>query len=174
MKRLVLLRHAKAEPAGSGIDDRKRELLPRGRDDSSAMGKHLARRNIAFDLILSSSARRSVDTLERICGQLPATQRIEILDALYLAAPRELLATIRSVAENVKTLMLIGHNPGVEQLAASLAREPVKRKERDYFDLIGEKFPTGAMVVLDFSLRRWRDIGPSQGKLIDFVRPRDL
>jgi phosphohistidine phosphatase len=71
-------------------------------------------------------------------------------------------------------VMVIGHNPGLEELAALLAREPVRRKERERRDVLEEKFPTAALAVLDFEIDRWRDIQPGEGKLVDFVRPRDL
>jgi len=70
--------------------------------------------------------------------------------------------------------MVIGHNPGLEELAAILAREPVRRKERERRDELEEKFPTAALAVLDFDADRWREITPGEGKLIDFVRPKDL
>src|SRR5664279_4412504 len=148
--------------------------MSRGREDAPAMGKYLAREKYLPDLILSSTARRTVETADLVTDRLPKSQQIDYVEALYLAEPREILAAIRAVPDAVKTLMVIGHNPGMEQLAASLSREPVKRKERDRFELIEEKFPTGALAVLDFNTSRWRDVAPGQGELIDFVRPRDL
>jgi phosphohistidine phosphatase len=174
VKRLLLLRHAKTVPAGPGIEDHERALMSRGREDAPAMGKYLAREKYLPDLILSSTARRTVETADLVTERWPKTQRIDYVEALYLAEPREILSVIRGVPDSIKTLMVIGHNPGMEQLAASLSREPVKRKERDRFDLIEEKFPTGALAVMDFNISRWRDIAPGQGELIDFVRPRDL
>ena len=85
-----------------------------------------------------------------------------------------LAADPRARRTRSKTLLVVGHNPGMEQFATLLAREPVKRKERDRFDLIEEKFPTAALAVLDFDVSRWRDVAAGQGALIDFVRPRDL
>ncbi len=69
---------------------------------------------------------------------------------------------------------MVGHNPGIEHAASLLARDPVRRKERDHFDAIEEKFPTGALAVLDFDVPGWRDIEAGEGMLVDFVRPRDL
>jgi phosphohistidine phosphatase len=70
--------------------------------------------------------------------------------------------------------MLVGHNPGMEQCAALLAREPVRRKERARHEALEEKFPTCALAVLDFDVGRWRDVREGSGKLADFVRPGDL
>ncbi|MGZ6021795.1 MAG: SixA phosphatase family protein [Rhizomicrobium sp.] len=174
MRRLLLLRHAKSVPAEPGIEDHERELMTRGRDDAPAVGKYLARKKYVPDLILSSTARRTVETTDLVTQRLNGSQHVDYVDALYLAGPREILAAIRAVPEAVKTLMVVGHNPGLEQVATSLSREPVKQKERDRFELIEEKFPTGALAVFDFDVPRWRDVAPGQGELIDFVRPRDL
>jgi len=70
--------------------------------------------------------------------------------------------------------MVVGHNPGLEDLANLLAREPVRRKERVRRDVLEEKFPTAALAVLNFDVEKWRDIRPDEGALADFVRPRDL
>jgi phosphohistidine phosphatase len=174
VKRLLLLRHAKTVPASPGIEDHERALMSRGREDAPAMGKYIAREKYLPDVILASTARRTVETANLVSERLPGAKQVDYVEALYLAEPSDVLAAIRAVPDAVKTLMVIGHNPGLEQLAASLSREPVKRKERDRYDLIEEKFPTGALAVLDFNVSRWRDVGPGQGELIDFVRPRDL
>ena len=99
---------------------------------------------------------------------------IEYRDALYLAEPSKILAAVRSAPANVSALMVVGHNPGLEALAALLAREPVRRKERARHNALEEKFPTSALAILDFDIGRWRDVAPGTGKLVDFVRPKDL
>lgn len=174
MKRLLLLRHAKTEPVSPEIEDHDRELLDRGRTDAPKVGLYLAAKSYLPDLILSSTARRTRETVELVIEKLPRKQHIEYTDRLYLAGSREMLAVIRAVPETAKTVLVVGHNPGMEQLATSLSRQPVKRKERDRFDLIEEKFPTCALAVLDFGAARWRELSPGRGELIDFVRPRDL
>ena len=174
MKRLLLLRHAKTVPANPGIEDHDRELLERGRNDVPAVGAYMAAKSYLPDLILSSTARRTVETVELLGETLPRAQHVEYTDRLYLAGQKEMLAAIRAVRPSVASLLLVGHNPGMEQLATALSRQPVKRKERDRFDQIEEKFPTCALAVLDFAVARWRDVTPGRGELIDFVRPRDL
>jgi len=174
VKRLFLLRHAKTEPLGPDIEDHERELMTRGRLDAPAIGAYLAAKKYFPDLILSSTARRTVETVELLIEKLPRKQHVEYTDRLYLAGSREMLAVVRSAPAAVAILLLVGHNPGIEQLAASLSRPPVKRKERNRFDLIEETFPTCALAVLDFDVVRWRDVPPGRGELIDFVRPRDL
>ncbi len=174
MKRLLLFRHAKTEPGGAGMEDHNRALLPRGREDAPAVGRYIQENGFTPDLILSSTSRRTAETVDLAGAQFKGKQRVDYLEALYLAEPEVILQIVRLVPDTVASVMVVGHNPGLERLATMLAREPVKRKERGRFDLIEEKFPTAALAVLDFEVTRWRDIEPGEGKLKDFVRPRDL
>ncbi len=174
MRRLLLLRHAKTEPAGAGIEDHERALMARGRDDAPKLGRYIAAKGYAPDFIVASTSRRTVETVELVTETLSGPQRIDYLEALYLAEPDVILSIVRLAPDKMKTLMVVGHNPGLEQVATALAREPIKRKEKDRYDLIEEKFPTAALAVLDFDVTRWRDVGEGQGALKDFVRPRDL
>jgi phosphohistidine phosphatase len=174
VKRLLLLRHAKTVPAGPGIEDHDRELMARGREDAPRLGRYIEKNGYGPDLILASTARRTVETVELVTDEISSPQRIDYLEALYLAEPDVILSIIRLAPDKMKSVMVVGHNPGLEQAATLLAREPVKRKERDRFDRIEEKFPTAALAVLDFEVARWRDIVPGEGALADFVRPRDL
>ena len=174
MKRLLLLRHAKTEPAGAGVDDHERALMARGREDAPRLGRYIHKCGYDPELILSSTSVRTMQTVELVTEELPGVARVDYLEALYLAEPDVILAMIRLVPDKMNSLMVVGHNPGLEQIATLLAREPVKRKERDRFDLLEEKFPTAALAVLDFDVERWRDIEPGEGALKDFVRPRDV
>ncbi len=174
MKRLLLLRHAKAVPAGSGIEDHERELMPRGREDAPKLGRHIEEEGYTPDLILASTSRRTMETVELVTEELKGAPRVDYLEALYLAEPEVILSVVRLAPDKMKTVMVVGHNPGIEQVATLLAREPVKRRERDRFDRIEEKFPTAALAVLDFDVARWRDVAPGDGALTDFVRPRDV
>jgi phosphohistidine phosphatase len=174
VKRLLLLRHAKTVPAGPGTEDHERELMPRGREDAPKLGRYISAEGYTPDLILSSPAQRTIETVELVTETFTGTQRIDYMEALYLAEPETILSIVRLAPDKMKTVLVVGHNPGLEHVATALAREPVKRKERDRFDLIEEKFPTAALAVLDFDITRWRDVAPGQGALKDFVRPRDL
>jgi phosphohistidine phosphatase len=174
VKRLLLLRHAKTVPGGPGTDDHARKLAPRGRSDAPAIGRYMKKHRLEPDLICASTSRRTVETVELVTEALKARFETEYLTALYLAEPETIIAVIQSAPAKVASLCIVGHNPGMEQAASILAREPVRAKERDYFDAIEEKFPTAALAVLDFEVKSWRDIEPGTGALIDFVRPRDL
>jgi phosphohistidine phosphatase len=172
MKRLYLLRHAKAVPGDPALDDHARELTVRGVDDAAAMGRYLRKSGFAPQLLLVSTAARTRQTAELVLREVEA--RAEYRENLYLAEPGKILAAIHAAPQSITELMMIGHNPGMEQLASILAREPVRRKERERRDVLEEKFSTAAMAVLDFDVEKWREISPGEGKLVDFVRPKDL
>ncbi len=172
MKRLFLLRHAKAVPAESGIEDFDRTLMLSGMQDAGAMARHLHKGGYAVDLILCSSAARTMQTAELVGLELAC--EIEYRDNLYLAEPAKILAAVRAAPLGVAALMVVGHNPGLEACATLLAREPVRRKERARHEALEEKFPTCALAILDFDVGRWRDLAQGAGKLVDFVRPKDL
>ena len=173
MKRLLLFRHAKAVPGSAGTDDHARELMPRGRDDAARTGRYIERRDYTPEVILSSTSARTMETVE-LASAYFAAARIDYLEPLYLAEPEVILSLVKLIPDKVRSVMVVGHNPGLEQLATLLAREPVKRKERDRFDQLEEKFPTAALAVLEFDVDRWRDVAPGEGALKDFVRPKDI
>ena len=172
MKRLFLLRHAKAVPAESGIEDFQRTLMLSGMQDAGAMARYLRRSGYTAQLILSSSSARTAQTTELVAQELEC--EVEYREALYLAEPAKILAAVRGAPAAIPSLMMVGHNPGFEALATALAREPVRRKERARHEALEEKFPTCALAILDFDIGRWRDVAPGTGKLVDFVRPKDL
>jgi phosphohistidine phosphatase len=147
--RLYLLRHAKSSWDEPRLVDHDRPLAPRGRRAAKAMGRYLRRHEIEPDVILCSSATRARQTLERL--GLPDA-RIE--PGLYGADA----ATLRGFIPETGSAMLIGHNPGVQDLALSLARSGPRLAE------LAAKFPTGALATIELDT----------GELIDFVRPRDL
>jgi len=172
MKRLFLLRHAKAVPSDSNTEDFARTLMLSGMQDAGAMARHLRKNDYTIGLILCSSAARTAQTGELVVQQMEC--EIEYRENLYLADASKILAAVRGAPASVSSLMMVGHNPGLEALAALLAREPVRRKERARHEALEEKFPTCALAVLDFDVGRWRDVAPGTGKLVEFVRPKDL
>jgi phosphohistidine phosphatase len=172
MKRLFLLRHAKADPAGGGTEDFDRTLMLSGMQDGAAMARHIRKNDYRIDLILCSSAARTSQTAELVLHEIPA--EVEYRGNLYLAEASRLVAAVRGAPASVQSLMLVGHNPGMEECAALLAREPVRRKERSRYEALEEKFPTCALAILDFEVGRWRDVREKSGKLVEFLRPRDI
>jgi len=174
MKRLYILRHAKAAPGEPGQDDHARALTLRGIADAEAVARYLHKNGAELDRVLVSTSARTVQTADLVLRELQSPPRADYRDGLYLAEPGKILAMIQGLPARTGAVMVIGHNPGLEELAAFLAREPVRRKERERRDVLEEKFPTCALAVLDFDIERWRDIQPGEGALVDFIRPRDL
>jgi phosphohistidine phosphatase len=172
MKRLFLLRHAKAVPADGGTEDFDRTLMLSGMQDAAQMARYLRKSDYSLELILCSASARTTQTAELLLHQIEA--EIDYRDTLYLAPATRILAAVRAAPASAASLMVVGHNPGLEECAGQLAREPVRRKERARHEALEEKFPTCALEILDFDVGRWRDIEPGSGKLADFVRPKDL
>jgi phosphohistidine phosphatase len=172
MKRLYLLRHAKTVPAEPGMDDHARALTVRGMHDAGAMARYLRKNGFVPELMLISTSARTRQTADLVLREIEA--KPDFREALYLADAGKILGLVQATPQNISGVMVVGHNPGLEELAVLLAREKVARKERARRDVLEEKFPTAALAVLDFDAETWREIGPGQGKLADFVRPRDL
>ncbi len=172
MKRLFLLRHSKAQPADAATLDFDRTLMLSGMQDGAAMARWLRRNDHKPDLILCSASARTTQTAELVLQEMDCG--IVYRDNLYLAEASRIVAAVRGAPARVAGLMVVGHNPGLEAAATLLAREPVRRKERARHEALEEKFPTSALAILDFDVNRWRDVTLGSGKLVDFVRPKDL
>ncbi|MBX6321124.1 MAG: histidine phosphatase family protein [Rhodospirillaceae bacterium] len=168
MKSLYLLRHAKAERE-PGVEDFDRPLAEPGRNAAAAMGAYLKRHRLRPDLILCSPALRARQTGEHLLAAL-GTVPVEHRRFLYLASASGLLRTLRQTDDDVAALMLIGHDPGLHDLAVALAGQG----EGEALAGLRAKLPTGALVLLHFGVARWRDVAAGEGRLAAFVRPRDL
>lgn len=155
-----------------GIDDQDRMLTTRGREDAARLGHFLSEAAHIPDLVLCSPAARTRETLESLLPELGARPAVQYLSELYLAKPPAILAVIRRTRKAIGSLMIVGHNPGVENCARELVREPVERKMHKTYLAMRESFPTSALVVIDFAGEHWRRIGAGELKL--FVRPKDL
>ena len=174
MKRLFLLRHAKAERDRHGVDDEARVLAPRGREDAARIGRFLNEEVYIADLVLCSTAARTRETLQLILPQISVKPAVQYLDELYMADSDAILDLVRQTRETAGSLMIVGHNPGLEECARSLVRPPDERKLRKRYETMMEKFPTGALAVIDFAAEQWSAIGGWVGELELFVRPKDL
>lgn len=171
MKTLALLRHAKSDWSDPGLGDFDRPLAPRGIKAAGRMGKALEALGLAPDLVLCSEARRAHQTWDLVAVRMHRVPRVELLQSLYLATPRTMLREIGAQDTGVACLMLIGHNPGMENLAAELAGPG---SDSVAAQIMAEKYPTAALAVLSFDLPTWRQIQPGSGRLVRFLRPRDL
>jgi phosphohistidine phosphatase len=164
--RLFLLRHGKSAWP-DGIDDLERPLARRGREASERMGHYLAKEGLVPDLALVSPARRTQETwtlAKHALGDVPMRSEPRI----YEAPPERLLAVIREADAGVGTLLLVGHNPGLEELLRLLlpAEERYARGKT--------KFSTAGLAVIDLAAPGWREVKPGAGALDRFVTPRSL
>ena len=166
MRFVYLLRHAKSSWT-TGVPDHERPLAPRGRRAAKAIRRHLQEQGIEPELVLCSTARRARETLERIEPAL-GTPTVRIERGLYGASGDALVERLRSVPDDVGSVMLIGHNPGLQLLALGLAQPVAALHELE------AKYPTAALVTLSFRGSSWRLIEPGTARLVGFVRPRDL
>lgn len=171
MKRLTLLRHAKSgwdDPVSRDFD---RPLNGKGKRAARMVGEYLRNQGLHCDHIAASPAVRVVETLENVAegyGQTltPAWDR-----RIYLASAVTLLETVHECSDSVSSLMLAGHNPGLEDLVLLLVPD---RPGDDAREQIEEKLPTASIVEIEFAVDRWEDIKANSGTIIRFVRPRDL
>ncbi len=162
-KRLVLLRHAKSSWADPRLSDHDRPLNRRGRHAAALVGRHLRHEGLGPDLVLCSSATRTRQTLQLL--ELAKTSEVVIEDELYGASVADLLSRVGRVPARYGTVLLIGHNPGMEDLARLL--------DRNGLDSV-EKFPTAAAAVLRFAIGAWGEIRAGAGELDSFFTPKEL
>jgi phosphohistidine phosphatase len=168
--RLLVLRHAKAEKADPGMPDRERPLNLRGQQDAAAIGVYIDRHGLAPDIALVSPARRTRETWERMAAALskPVAPRYE--EHLYNAGSNAILGLLKHTDGIGHTLLVIGHNPGLHDLARTLiASGDVEARER-----LNEGLPTAGLAIIDFAVDAWRRLHAHGGRLERFVTPRSL
>jgi len=172
MRRLLLLRHAKTETDAPSGKDFDRQLDDRGLVDAAAMGAWLNRHPPLPDLVCVSTAARARQTWDLVAAEMPdARPAVAPLDELYGAGPAELLETIRNAAiENPKILMIVGHNPGLHELALSL----IDGGDADGRHALARNLPTGCIVIIDFALDDWSEVAFRSGTLAQYVSPKLL
>ncbi len=168
MHMLHLLRHAKSSWKGDA-EDHERRLSRRGREASRLVGRHLAAAIGAPDLVLCSSAARTRETLDLVLAGFAPRPRCLVEDELYLANPKKLLGRLSRLAEDEGNVLLIGHNPGMHELAMMLAEPGTPQASA----LASGKFPTAARVSLRISTR-WAEIGGARHPVVDYVTPESL
>ncbi len=168
MHTLYLLRHAKSSWADPTLLDHERPLAPRGRRDGKRIAKHVAQLGIEPELLLCSSAERTRETLKLIQPALGATSTVMLEMGLYAASAGRLLERIRAVPEPVASLMVIGHNPGLQDLALLLASAGAERERLE------AKFPTAALATLTIPNATWTQLSQADAVLAAYVVPKQL
>ena len=167
MKRLLLLRHAKSS-WDNELADHDRPLNARGERAATLMGAYMRQAGLIPDLTLCSTAVRTRETLAWVESAIGTKLKVDYQSGLYMASGGQIADAIRAAPDDVRTVLLIGHNPGMEEAALRLS-EPDGNGLRDD---IAAKYPTGALSVIDFDADSWRDI--ETGALRDFRKPKTL
>lgn len=175
MRCLMLLRHAKSSWDHRDLEDADRPLAARGRTAAPLLGRYISRHNLMPDLVMCSSARRAQQTWELVSAEWDQTspqtaQLLEMRSSLYLAGLGEMQTMLRRADNHARTIMIIGHNPGMAQLAMHLVGEGQSKDLRS----MAKKFPTAALAIIDLPIEGWSELGRGEGHLRAFVRPKDL
>ncbi|MFM9865448.1 MAG: SixA phosphatase family protein [Micropepsaceae bacterium] len=173
MKTVYILRHAKSDQSDGSISDHDRPLNARGRETAPRMGAYLKTKGYKPDLVLCSTARRTVETCELVRPSL-GDITVTFEAGLYLAEARTISDRLRKLDDALGSAMVIGHNPGLEELAGELSASPKTPDEERLHRRMREKFATATLAVITFPMKRWREIKAGGGALADFMRPRDL
>jgi phosphohistidine phosphatase len=161
MKNLLLLRHAKSDWDDPSLRDFDRPLAARGERDAPKIGKALRKRGPAPDSIMSSPAIRAKQTIEAVAKAARFELEIKFNQAIYDASSPELLQLIRSLPDDSSCVLLVGHNPGFEDLVGRLSGSH-------------ERMPTAALACIQFQIDHWKDVDDGEGKLAWLLTPKQL
>jgi phosphohistidine phosphatase len=162
MKTLLVLRHAKSSWNDPALDDHERPLSTRGRRDGPRMGELVREHGLMPDVVISSDAVRARLTAEAVAEAARYAGQILLDQRLYMASPADIRSLLRTVPDKAETVMIVGHNPGLEELVALLTGE-----RRD--------LPTAALAQIVLPIDQWRDLKLStRGTLLGHWRPKEL
>jgi phosphohistidine phosphatase len=165
VKRLTLIRHANADWKNASVADFDRPLNKRGLGEAEAMGKLLLEQELVPDLLLASAARRTQQTSEILARKLNlASRRVKSVETLYLARSEDILALVLGTGPRVQHLAIVGHNPGISELAQYLAPP----------DILIAEMATGAACTLTFVTRLWTGIAPPAARAVTYEPPTKL
>lgn len=166
-KRLLILRHAKAMPS-EGLEDSKRPLAPKGLEDSEALGKVMQQhKGYQPDLALCSPSVRTRQTLDGVLKSL-APPSVQYLDAIYDGTRSDLFGAVQNAEEKYSNILLVGHNPGIHDFAATLADDA-----SPLFNRLLAGYKPGTLTVLECPCETWPELQPGQNRLIDVLEPLD-
>ncbi len=165
MKSLYLLRHAKSGWGSIDLDDHDRTLSERGNEDAPKLAAAISERRYVPDLIACSSARRTRQTLAHLQAVIGVDIPVTIQRELYLASDQTILRLIRKTKDDQDSLLVLGHNPGMEDLANRLCGPASEKTPR---------FPTAALAAFEFDVDHWREVETGTGRLIGFMTPKSL
>jgi phosphohistidine phosphatase len=170
MKRLTLLRHAKSGEDLSAARDFDRALNGKGRRAARAIGRHMRDQALTFDSVIASPATRVAQTVEEVTGGYGADLAPAWERRIYMASAADLLDLVHAAPDSAASLLVVGHNPGLEQLVLML----VPDRGDGALHSVEEKYPTASLAEIALDVAHWGDVAPGSGRLTRFVRPRDL
>lgn len=161
MKTLLILRHAKSDHADPGLTDHDRPLNERGKRDAPRVGERLLEAGLVPDVILSSTAKRARKTAGKVAEASGFAGKVQLLQELYLAPPLSYLHVLAGLDDSVSRAMVVGHNPGLEDLLHKFTGEP-------------RPFPTAALACVELDVNSWSELGPNpRGRLVELWLPRE-
>ena len=161
MKTLFLLRHAKSSRDDPGLRDFDRPLNDRGKDDAKLIGHYLSKRKIAMSVVVSSPAKRARKTAAIVLQTADLLNEVVFDERIYEASTQQLLKVVSEIESTHESALLVGHNPGFEELLTCLT------------DRAG-RMPTASLAAIELDLNSWRDIAPRSGELSWLITPKDL
>ena len=170
MLTLCLLRHAKSSWENPTLPDRERPLSKRGMADAPMMGRAMNEHELDPELVLCSTARRTVDTLALVLPELKVEPNVAYEDELYHASPAELFERLRAIQPGASRVMLVGHNPEIQAVALDLIGAGPKHAR----DRLLEKYPTAGLAVINFTAGLWSSVDVNSGSLSLFLTPKEL
>jgi len=170
MRRLMLLRHAKSDWTRAGARDHERTLAARGREAAPRVGAYMVHHGLNPDLVLCSTAVRARETWDLVAKAFAPKPSVVFEERIYEAGANALLEVVRETKSGVHALLLTGHNPGLHDFAQRL----IASGDTDARQRLTEKFPTGALAVIDFAVDDWRNLHQRSGRLDRLVVPRML
>ncbi len=170
MLRLFLLRHAKAD-FPSGVNDFDRPLVQSGRDGACLIANHMLREKYTLDIVLVSAAKRTRETFEILHDALDSP-KFEIREQLYNAGFGRLAGTVQDTEATVKSLMIVGHNPAIAELAMTLTDQD--KSNPAAMRHLSQGFPPAGLAVFELKIANWADIQMGQGNLRQFITPKVL
>jgi phosphohistidine phosphatase len=169
MRRLVLVRHAKTEKESNSGKDKDRRLDKRGLSDGALITTWLSENHITPDLALVSTATRTRQTWDILSEAFPKCET-DLRDDLYLASAIQIVRTIQKTAPRIKTLTIIGHNPGLHEVAWKLSGKATVADR----SALAANLPTAAIAVITFPITDWKNLMHEEGTLSHFITPKQL
>lgn len=170
MRRLLLFRHAKAERSEPGMEDRSRKLIERGRKDAARIGAYMASHALTPDRVMTSPSSRTQETWKFAAAAFRPEPAGTSVERLYDASAHDILEVIKAAPASAHTLLIVGHNPGLHEVALMLvASGDIETREQ-----VREKLPTSGLVIIDFAFDEWAKLHPQSGRLERFITPKSL